>query len=144
MHEPVVTPEGWVDCSCGWTSNHNRLRSADEQKMTDAAVAFDAEVIPPRPFEPYHFPGMIPTDQEAAEFRAVSDWERLYGGRVRPPEPADHTGEPDPLHLGPAQWETHVVAVERDAKIAEHFANGGTHFDLPSEVALLGVEQLVD
>jgi hypothetical protein len=30
-HTKVTTPEGWVDCSCGWTSNHPRLRSAEEQ-----------------------------------------------------------------------------------------------------------------
>ncbi len=34
-HVAVVTPEGWVDCSCGWESNHPLLPSADEQAMLD-------------------------------------------------------------------------------------------------------------
>lgn len=31
-HEPVTTEDGFIDCSCGWESNHPRVWSSVQRK----------------------------------------------------------------------------------------------------------------
>lgn len=141
-HEQVVTTQRFVDCSCGWESNHPRLPSSDEQAMLDAVAEFDAVVVPTCPFMPELHPLVKPTDDEVAALRAWNDWQTTYARRVRPPEPTEFTGDPDPTRTNDTEWQAHVVGVERDAKIEQHFGDGGTIHDLPEEIATMGVEPL--
>lgn len=39
-HKPVETKEGWIDCECGWESNHPLLPTAEElAELEDPEVA---------------------------------------------------------------------------------------------------------
>lgn len=74
-HQRVETEEGWIDCSCGWQSNHPRLPTRAEQE-------------------------------------AIDDPEQN--------DPPDHTGEPDPEHLGNDEaWTDHIAALMREFYAAQ-------------------------
>lgn len=140
-HDPVATAEGWVDCSCGWESNRIRLPSDDEIAQRAAAEAFDATIVPPCPYKPELHPSIEPTPQEVDDLRAWNAWQREWANRVRPIEPTQNTGAPDPDRTNDTEWQAHLASVGRDAAIEKHFEDGGTIHDLPVEVAMLGVEQ---
>lgn len=141
-HEPKPTDEGWVDCSCGWESNHVRGLSDEEAEQMRACAEFDAETqrLPPEPYKPELHPFLTPTEQETADLHAWNDWQRAYRGRVRPVEPSDWTGEPE--RTNDSEWLTHFVAVGRDAAIAEHLSQGGSAMNVPEALAMLGVEKI--